>query len=154
MKLHSKTIAILVGTLIIGIAIGALGWSSIHNKRQERLSEMRRQGGLYGSIDRFIDPVDSLQEARLRDLTSAYQDTLSRFWRYYNYYRTELMKEFEQDLLPELDSVQAAAIQPYLDRITTMPRSARRDSSETDQSDSSADSTAQSSTPADSLQGS
>lgn len=127
MKLHSKTIAILVGTLVIGIAIGALGWSTIHNQREDRLREMRRQGGLYGYIDRYIDPVDSLQEQRLRALTSAYQDTLSRFWRHYMWHRTELMKDLEADLLPELNEQQKVDIRPYLDRNTRMPESARRD---------------------------
>jgi len=128
MKLHSKTIAILVGTLVIGIAIGALGWSTIHNQRDERLREMRRQGGLYGYIDRYIDPVDSLQEQRLRSLSSAYQDTLSRFWRHYMWHRAELMKDLEADLLPELNEEQKVAIRPYLDRNTRMPDNARRDS--------------------------
>jgi hypothetical protein len=128
MKLHSTTITILVGTLIIGIAIGALGWSTIHNQREERLREMRRQGGLYGYIDRYIDPVDSLQEKRLRTLSTAYQDTLSRFWRHYMWHRTELMKDFETDLLPELNDAQTSALRPYLDRNTRMPESMRRDS--------------------------
>ncbi|MDE2996432.1 MAG: hypothetical protein OXT73_06820 [Bacteroidota bacterium] len=137
MKLHSKTISILVGTLLIGIAIGALGWSTIHNRRAEQLREMRRQGGLYGSIDRYIDPVDSLQEGRLRDLSSAYQDTLSRFWRHFLWHRTELMKDFEEDLLQELNTVQQENIRPYLDRMTTMPDYARRDSTRKAESDSS-----------------
>lgn len=137
MKLHSKTIAILVGTLVIGIAIGALGWSTIHNQREERLREMRRQGGLYGSIDRYIDPVDSLQEGRLRDLSSAYQDTLGRFWRHYLWHRAELMKDFETDLIPVLNEEQSTSIQPYLDRITRMPESARRDSTRNTAEDNS-----------------
>lgn len=132
MKLHSTTIAILAGTLVIGIAIGALGWSTIHNQREERLREMRRQGGLYGYIDRYIDPVDSLQEQRLRALTSAYQDTLSRFWRHYMWHRTELMKDLEADLLPELNEEQKVDIRPYLDRNTSMPESLQRDSTRND----------------------
>jgi hypothetical protein len=132
MKLHSTTIAILAGTLVIGIAIGALGWSTIHNQREERLREMRRQGGLYGYIDRYIDPVDSLQEQRLRTLTSAYQDTLSRFWRHYMWHRTELMKDLEADLLPELNEDQKVDIRPYLDRNTSMPESLQRNSTRND----------------------
>ena len=132
MKLHAKSITVLVATLLTGVAIGALGWSTVHNQREDRLLEMRRQGGLYGYIDRYIDPVDSLQKDRLRSLSSAYQDTLSRFWRHYMWHRTELMKEFETDLLPELNGEQAVAIRPYLDRNTRMPKSARRDSTRND----------------------
>lgn len=140
MKLHSKTIAILIGTLVIGITIGALGWSTIHNQREERLREMRRQGGLYGYIDRYIDPVDSVQEDRLRTLSSAYQDTLGRFWRHYMWHRTELMKDFEADLLPELNEEQTADIRDYMDRITRLPDSARRDSTRNEGADGSSQS--------------
>ena len=136
MKLHAKTVTILIVTLLIGVTIGALGWSTIHNRRAEQLAEMRRQGGLYGSIDRYIDPVDSLQEMRLRELASAYQDTLGRFWRHYMYHRTELMRAFEQDLLPELEGSQTEDLRPYLDRITRMPQSIRRDSTQSVPSDS------------------
>ena len=135
MKLHAKSISVLVATLLIGITIGALGWSTVHNQREDRLREMRRQGGLYGYLDRYIDPVDSLQEGRLRSLSSAYQDTLSCFWRHYMWHRTELMKEYETDLLPELNGEQTAAIRPYLDRNTRMPESARRDSTRNDTAD-------------------
>ena len=155
MKVHTKSITVLVVTLMIGIAIGALGWSTIHNQREDRLREMRRQGGLYGYIDRYIDPVDSLQEERLRSLSSAYQDTLSRFWRHYMWHRTELMKEFETDLLPELNEEQSVAIRPYLNRNTRMPESARRDTTRNEEDTSASeeaagDSTAVVITPADS----
>lgn len=138
MKLHAKTITILVVTLLIGVAIGALGWSNIHTRRAERINEMRRQGGLYYSIDRYIDPVDSLQEARLRGLASAYQDTLGRFWRHYMRHRTELMQAYRDDLIPELKEDQVASLQPYFERITRMPPSARPDSTTASQPDSSA----------------
>ena len=137
MKLQSKSVAVLAGTLVIGAVIGALTWSTIHNQREDRLREMRRQGGLYGYLDRYIDPDDSLQEGRLRALSSAYQDTLNSFWRHYMWHRTELMKDFEEDLLPELNSEQAVALRPYLDRNTHMPESARRDSTRNAETDSS-----------------
>lgn len=138
MKLHAKTITILVVTLLIGVTIGALGWSNIHSRRAERINELRRQGGLYYSIDRYIDPVDSLQEERLRGLASAYQDTLGRFWRHFMRHRTELMKDFRDDLVVELEDDQITSLQPYFDRITRMPPSARPDSSAASQPDSSA----------------
>jgi len=128
MKLHSKTIFVLIGTLLIGIAVGALGWSSLHNRRSEQLAEMRR-GGLYNSIDRYIDPVDSLQEDALREMAVAYQDTVGRFWRHYMRHRVALMESFESDITPLLNEDQSLKIAPWLERITTLPDIARRDSS-------------------------
>lgn len=138
MKLHAKTITVLIVTLLIGVTIGALGWSNIHARRAQQINEMRRQGGLYYSIDRYIDPVDSLQEARLRGLASAYQDTLGRFWRHYMRHRTLLMQDFKDDLIPELDDAQITSLQPYFERITRMPPSVRPDSSAATKPDSSA----------------
>ncbi|MDA0874431.1 MAG: hypothetical protein O3C45_05135 [Bacteroidetes bacterium] len=138
MKLHAKTIAILVVTLLLGVTIGALAWSNIHARRDERINEMRRQGGLYYSIDRYIDPVDSLQEARLRGLASAYQDTVGRFWRHYMRHRTDLMQAYRDDLIPILEESQIADLQPYFERITRMPRSVRPDSTAGAATDSTA----------------
>ncbi len=128
MKLHSKTIFVIIGTLIIGIAVGALSWSSIHNSRSRQLAEMRRQGGLYGSIDRYIDPTDAVQEEALREMAIAYQDTVGRFWRHYKRHQVALMESLETDILPLLNEDQKTKITPWLDRITTLPESARRDS--------------------------
>lgn len=138
MKLHAKSITILVVTLLIGVTIGALGWSNINARRTERINEMRRQGGIYYSIDRYIDPVDSLQEARLRTMASAYQDTLGRFWRHFMRHRSALMSDFRDDLIPELTEDQITALQPYFDRITRMPTSVKPDSSTASKTDSSA----------------
>jgi hypothetical protein len=138
MKLHAKTIAVLVVTLLIGVTIGALGWSNIHARRAERINEMRRQGGLYYSIDRYIDPVDSLQEGRLRSLSSAYSDTLGRFWRHYMRHRSELMKDFRDNLVPELDEEQIQNLQPWFERVTRMPSSVRPDTTAASRPDSSA----------------
>ena len=78
MKLHAKTIFVLLGMLLIGIAIGALGQSTMHNRRMEKINEMRRQGGLYASFDQFIDPVDQAQEDTLRALAKTYQKKTGR----------------------------------------------------------------------------
>jgi len=126
MKMHSKTVTVLISTLLIGVAIGALGWSSLHNYRAEQLDQMRREGGFYGSIARYIQPEDSVQEMRLRTLATAYQDTLGPFWRHYMRHRVALMESFEEELLPILTDGQKEQLQPYLDRITTLPESAQR----------------------------
>jgi len=149
MKMHSKTVIVLISTLLIGLAIGALGWSGVHNYRAEQLDRMRREGGFYGSITRYIEPEDSVQEKQLRTLATAYQDTLGPFWRHYMRHRVVLMESFEEELLPILSEPQKEKLQPYLERITTLPESARR--TPRPSSDSTAvDSTAVDSTAVDS----
>lgn len=143
MKLHAKTIFVLVGMLLIGIALGALGQSTIHNRRMEKLSDMRRQGGLYAAIDRYIDPVDLAQEDMLRSLTKTYQTKLSKFLRHYQWHRSTLMDSLKMDMMPLLTDEQNLKLAPWYDRVIRKPKSTGRDSSEVSGSPMGADSTRQ-----------
>lgn len=141
MKTHSKTIFILLGTLAIGIVIGVLGQSNIHNRRMEKIAEMRRQGGLYASVDKYIDPVDTAQEDTLRALAKEYQDKLGRFYGHYQWHRSRLMDSLKTDMTPLLTAEQNAQIEPWFERMIRKPKSAKRDSSMSKNSASSSDST-------------
>ena len=135
MKLHSKTVFVLVGTLAIGIAIGALWQSTLHNRRMEALANMRNQGGLYSSVDRYIDPVDQAQEDTLRSLSKVYQRKLSRFYGHYLWHKSTLMDSLKTDMYPLLTPEQTTQITPWFERNIRRNRSSRSDS--TDQSNSS-----------------
>lgn len=128
MKLSSKSISVLTGTLLIGVVVGALGWSMLHNRRDAQRAEMRRQGGLYSMIDRYIDPTDEAQELALRELADAYQDTLNPHLQHYRRHRVELMEAMKEEMLLLLNADQIPKITPWFDRMTTLPESARRDS--------------------------
>lgn len=143
MKLHAKTIFVLVGMLLIGIAIGALGQSTIHNRRMEKLSEMRRQGGLYAAIDRYIDPVDLAQEDTLRSLTKTYQTKLSKFLRHYQWHRSTLMDSLKTDMMPLLTDEQNLLLAPWYERVIRKPKSTREDSTAASRSSMGSDSTGQ-----------
>jgi hypothetical protein len=89
---------------------------------------MRRQGGLYSMIDRYIDPTDEAQELALRELADAYQDTLNPHLQHYRRHRVDLMEAMREEMLLLLSSDQIPQITPLFDRMTTLPESARRDS--------------------------
>jgi len=145
MKLHAKTIFVLLGMLVIGIALGALGQSTMHNQRMEKLNEMRRQGGMYASVDRYIDPVDQAQEDTLRALTKSYQKKLSEFLRHYQWHRSTLMDSLKTDMTPLLTADQIIQLAPWFERSIRKRNSSTRDSSTTSNSPMSADSTRQNS---------
>jgi hypothetical protein len=128
MKLQSKTIFVLLGTLAIGIAIGALGQSTMHNRRLEKLAEMRRQGGLYASIDRYINPVDEAQEETIRALAKDYQNKLGRFLGHYQWHRSRLMDSLKTDITPILTPEQVEQIAPWFDRWKREVRPSTKDS--------------------------
>ena len=132
MKLHTKTVFVLLGILALGIALGALGQSTMHNRRMDKLQEMRRQGGLYMSIDRYIDPVDSVQEDTLKAITHRHQERLDRLFKLYRWYRSGMMDSLRTEMEPQLDSVQLEAIGPWFDRVTKRPDSPLSDSTRTD----------------------
>jgi hypothetical protein len=129
MKLQAKSIFVLIGTLLIGIALGALGQSTMHNRRLEKLNEMRRQGGLYSAIDRYIDPVDQSQEDTLRALAKSYQGKLGEFYRHYQWHRSTLMDSLKTDMTPLLTPDQIIQIAPWFERSIRKPKSTKVDSS-------------------------
>lgn len=143
MKTHSKTIFVLLGTLATGIVIGILWQSNVHNRRMEKLAEMRRQGGLYGQVDRYIDPVDTAQEDTLRSLAKTYQDKLGRFYGHYRWHRSRLMDSLQTDMTPLLTAEQLQQIDPWFERMVRRPESARQDSMRRANSSVSTDSTTQ-----------
>ncbi|NQV73597.1 hypothetical protein HQ496_10770 [bacterium] len=128
MKLHPKTIFVLLGTLAIGIAIGALWQSTLHNRRMEALAKMRGQGGLYSYVDRYIDPVDPAQEDTLRSLSELYQNKLGRFVRHYQWHRSTLMDSMKTDMYPLLTPDQIAQIDPWFERSIRRNGMSRSDS--------------------------
>ena len=142
MKLHTKTIFVLLGTLAIGLALGALGQSTMHNRRMEKLTEMRRQGGLYGQIDRYIDPIDQVQQDTLVAISHRHQDRLDKLYKKYRWYRSGFMDSLRTELVPVLDSSQVTALTPCFDRATRRRGAATGDSTSVQSSsESNADST-------------
>lgn len=57
---------IIVTTLIIGIAIGALGAGTLFNQRVETLQALREGGGFIFFIERVVEPVDEAQRQEIR----------------------------------------------------------------------------------------
>ena len=146
MKLHSKTIFVLLGTLAIGIAIGALWQSTLHNRRMEALANMRSHGGLYSQVDRYIDAVDLAQEDTLRSLSKVYQLKLGRFYGHYQWHKSTLMDSLKTDMYPLLTPEQIAQIDPWFERSIRRNGMSRSDST-SNSSGASADSLNQAAAP-------
>lgn len=116
MKPKLKSILILVVTLAIGIAIGAMSWGSIHNKRIERMREVRNQGGLYSSVDRYIDPTDAEQEKAIRDITDRFSRRFGEIYRESGRKLQADMDTFRTALSEVLTQEQQEAIKPLFHR--------------------------------------
>lgn len=66
MTSRSTSILIVLGTLVVGIAIGALATGAIMNNRLDELEALRMQGGVQSFLQRGIEPVDDAQRERIR----------------------------------------------------------------------------------------
>jgi hypothetical protein len=68
MTTRSTSILIVLGTLLVGIAIGALATGAIMNNRLDELEALRMQGGVQSFLERGIQPVDDAQRERIREV--------------------------------------------------------------------------------------
>ncbi|GIV61965.1 MAG: hypothetical protein KatS3mg044_0831 [Rhodothermaceae bacterium] len=68
MKARTRSALILVVTLLVGVALGALGASALYNHRLEKLRELGRPAGFSMHLERVIEPVDEAQRQQIRDV--------------------------------------------------------------------------------------
>ena len=71
MRIELKAWAAILGTLIVGIAIGLLLNGALEHRRQERVQTMRRPGGFVEEMERVIQPRDAAQRDSLRPYLEA-----------------------------------------------------------------------------------
>lgn len=116
MKASTKSVLVLVLTLMVGIAIGAVSWSIVHNQRMEKLRQMRRDGGMYGLIDKYVDPSDAAQETALRSVADRYQSDLELLYGEARKERNAVLDSMRAELRSILTPAQQQAMAEWLDR--------------------------------------
>ena len=68
MNAQTKSLIVILATLLVGATIGALATSAIMNQRIEELQALRMEGGFMGLIERVIEPTDDAQRAEIRSV--------------------------------------------------------------------------------------
>ncbi len=68
MKVRTKSTLIVVGTLMIGMVLGALLTGTFLIHRLKSIQEMRTSAGLTEEILKVIEPSDATQEADIRHI--------------------------------------------------------------------------------------
>lgn len=66
MRIEVKAWAAIVGTLIVGAALGMLMSGALERRRHERVETMRQPGGFVEEMERVIQPRDAAQRDSLR----------------------------------------------------------------------------------------
>ena len=79
MKIEWKAAAILLLTLLLGVALGALARTAIATRREAQIGGGRRPGGFVNHMRAVIQPRDSAQLAQVLPVieqTAARNDTI------------------------------------------------------------------------------
>lgn len=71
---RTKSILLLVSTLLLGMVLGAVVNAWLATERFERIRDLRRPGGMIQHLERIVEPTSPEQRAQIRavfDATSA-----------------------------------------------------------------------------------
>ena len=115
MTIDAKTSLILLATLLLGIAIGALGAGAISHHRGEHLRELRHPGGFVQYMEQIIEPRDEAQRAAIRPIL---EDTDRLHWTIMDSTHGRLESELERvrgRLAPHLDEAQRQRLDAELE---------------------------------------
>ncbi len=112
MTVRTKTFLMLLGTLLVGAAVGALGMGAVREARQDRLHHLRTPEGLVRRMEDVVGPGGS-DPQEIRAVFSRYAvriDTLyHRFWRE----RSAVYDSMRQEVTPLLDPAQRARLEAW-----------------------------------------
>jgi hypothetical protein len=79
MQIDIKAAVMLLVTLLLGVALGAVGAGALSRQRVEQVRELRRPPGFVAHMDQVIAPKDSAQRAKVDPIlaaTAARNDTI------------------------------------------------------------------------------
>ena len=103
MRIELKAWAAIVGTLIVGVALGMLMSGALERRRHDRVETMRRAGGFVEEMERVIQPRDAAQRDSLRPYLEATDQ-----------HNRAIVEGARGSMRAELDSMRAR-VEPLLD---------------------------------------
>ncbi len=111
MNTKLKSALVLLGTLVLGIVIGVLVQTAVHNQRMETARSLRNRGALSDVIERVVKPRNEEQAEEIRALVNRYEAKLS-----------EMLRESWKTRGAEFDSMRQALIDSVLfdDQVTAL----------------------------------
>lgn len=71
MNAKTKSIAIIIGTLLVGIIIGSLATGAIFSSRVAEIQALRQENGMSRFLERMIEPTDEAQLAEIQAVLQA-----------------------------------------------------------------------------------
>jgi hypothetical protein len=115
MKTNTKTALIIIGTLLIGIVIGALGSGLVVHKFATRMAEMRHREIFVERIVELIDPTPE-QEPKVRDILTRHAEKFSELAEGFHEDASALLDSLRSELAPVLTEEQKARLEERRER--------------------------------------
>jgi len=120
MKMETKTVLIVLSTLIIGMIVGALITGAITRHRIGRFTSMREPGRLSTHVERIIDPDESQREV-VREILRKHSE---RFLEIHSQFEGEMLA-LRDSLKKDLDPILTDEQKERLERAPKPPRHLR-----------------------------
>ena len=72
-----KSALILLGTLALGMALGAMLWTALHTRQMEKIRSLRESQTLTDMVVDVVDPVDEAQLIMVEAAVATFQEGMS-----------------------------------------------------------------------------
>lgn len=100
MTTRNKSILIITGTLLLGMVLGALVWSSIHTRRMQQIADLRSTDRLMAFIEQAVQPTDDAQRTAIRDVVQSHQTAVRGLMDQVREQQTALQGQLTEVLTP------------------------------------------------------
>ena len=125
MKTNTKTVLIIVATLLIGILIGALGSGFMVHRFAGRMAEMRHRDMFVERMMELIEPAPE-QEAEVRDILTRHAEEFTSLADEFHENATALFDSLLSDLDPVLTDEQKERLEERHERMGRSMKHGRR----------------------------
>jgi len=98
MSERNKSLLIILSTLLIGMLIGALVWSSISRDRHDRLANLRETDGMVDFIIENLEPLEEGQREGIMGIVRSHGDEMVEIRNQMNDLRSSLRTDLDEIL--------------------------------------------------------
>jgi hypothetical protein len=124
-----KSAFILLGTLALGMALGAMLWTTLHTRQMEKIRSLREEQTLTDMVVEVVDPVDEAQLIMVEEAVAVYQEGMSSVYGEMSRARRAASDSLREKLDMFLNTSQQENFDDWLRRMRRGSRSSSRSDS-------------------------
>ncbi len=116
MTAKTKSIAIIIGTLLVGVIIGSLATGAVFSQRVAELQALRNGNGMIPFLERIIEPTDEAQRKKIREVLEKSANQQMEIRRSIMLEHREIFEEMREELGQILTAEQKEDLQRWMER--------------------------------------